>query len=1436
MTMEAKRELAKTIRELRTRVLDELGGVVARDVPLGFCYHDEVSPGEMTTHRWLERWWQKQEVAGRQPETEPQPRELILRAAAEQLAYTALNRVVILRLMEAPGSGGAGRPPLLSPPLVTGGWKVAGMTTYWQRLPATVRENASEGYACLLRLVFEDLASDLPGVFGRTELEELIPIPATAWRLMIDTLSAPELESCWTDDMTLGWVYQYWNDPEREALDQKLNRRQKLQSSEIASKTQLFTERYVVDWLLQNSLGPMWLAICAKQGWIPEVVESGVFDSLEARRDSWRHHRETGQVQLDEIMPLYSDVERRWAYYMPQDIGDNPNKYRVPPEVVAQAPDSVRDLRLIDPAVGAGHFLVVAMELLFHLYREEARHRGTVYEQAWEPKAIVECILENNLHGVDLDHRAVQIAAATMWLKGQRLGVGARPSRLNLVASTFRLDQLSGEDEALGALRLLVEKDTGVTGELTDMIVGVLRNADHLGSLLRFDHAVEVALEAHEKKMDAACGLSRASNYSQNLSKLGDRLRTRQCLVEHIEKFLAQHTQVDDLGVSLGSQQLAAGVRFIRILREGVYDLVMANPPYQSTSKMAEFSYVAHHYSLGKADLFAAFMLRGLDLTRTGGISAMLTMRNWMFLKRYAKLRRHLLDTYTLSSLGDFDRGAFDGVYDEVVSVSASVFTCSKACGMSLALCPTPREDTSRDRKRTVRKHSATLCHVGRYSFEADSLKSIPEWPLVYWWDEETKKRFGCSSFGSRFPVLFGVNTGNNSRFVRYVWEVDSEKLQLVRPGRTPPDGWVPYVMGGKGEAWFESLKTVICWRYFAFELKLSVAFRFGDGAISWKIPNTDYYFGQAVAFSLLGSRFGARVHRYASVIDSKGSSVYTDNVADVMLALNTYTSKMIMSSLNPTLSYQVSDVKRLPFSAPPQAAEIFYRLRKAFDEHESSREGSVEYKKPGPSCWEYTQSWAQTSIDRAPDAPLPTYTPVYQPESAAAQLSFALGVALGRFSPNGDGILDPVRADFCHALPAGLLFLDRTIDDRSCDLMTNQQTTLISGDGLSHPASKVIHDTWAAYRLELGTKRSLRDWLALDFFRDFHCRVYENRPIYWPLSSENRKFVAWVNIHRWDQNTLHTLLRDHLRPALTCLEGVINDLNQVRHRGHKQLAHRAKRRLDIFRKARDELERFALDVKQVGVQGPMATDSSCPQREQDHPYHLDLDDGVAVSSTALWRLLEPQWKEPKKWWRELALAESKQDYDWSQLAMRYFPKRADAKCRLDPSLAAAHGCLWRYHPVLAWAWELRLQDEIGCDFRLEEGPYRPGGQSPPIGESLPELPDGDEGSQAHRQRYLVNNRRAALTTIEQEAKRRIGPKRSTKRKRVAEMRIQEEGFWRGLPDEVYAMELRVSRYQRAEFRLISPDESTARATHEARYPDEAERRRRLLSELTTSS
>jgi hypothetical protein len=334
------------------------------------------------------------------------------------------------------------------------------------------------------------------------------------------------------------------------------------------------------------------------------------------------------------------------------------------------------------------------------------------------------------------------------------------------------------------------------------------------------------------------------------------------------------------------------------------------------------------------------------------------------------------------------------------------------------------------------------------------------------------------------------------------------------------------------------------------------------------------------------------------------------------------------------------------------------------------------------------------------------------------------------------------------------------------------------------------------------------------------HRQMYENRPIHWPLSSAGRTFVAWVNIHRMNEQTLRVLLADHLMPALGRVEGTLTDVRAARDGADAAAARAAERQLERVVRARDELQEFITAVERCGDAGPPPTDGKCPGREQDARWAPDLDDGVMINSAGLWPLLEPQWKDPKKWYKELATAQGRKDYDWSHLAMRWWPTRVDEKCRRDPSLGVAHGCFWRYHSERAWAWELRLQDEIGPDFRITEAPYRPGGR---------DVEDAGDGP--HRDAWLRDNAEQALAAVEKEAVRRMG--RGSKRRLVAELALLESGLWSEHAAALWAMELRLAERQGAELRIVAPDEPAARAAYEAAHPALVLARAELLASLS---
>lgn len=360
-------------------------------------------------------------------------------------------------------------------------------------------------------------------------------------------------------------------------------------------------------------------------------------------------------------------------------------------------------------------------------------------------------------------------------------------------------------------------------------------------------------------------------------------------------------------------------------------------------------------------------------------------------------------------------------------------------------------------------------------------------------------------------------------------------------------------------------------------------------------------------------------------------------------------------------------------------SSEIVGKLDESFSEHEAARENSVEFKRPGPSSWEWAQSWGQRAVDRAAGEALPEWAPEYEAARPEAWVSWGVGVALGRFGRGDEGILAEAPEG---ALPDGILFLSEVSEH----------------DSLRHPACELLHEQWAQWGAAINEANStksqedLRTWLRKRFFDDVHRPMYENAPIYFPLSSPKKTFVAFVSIHRWHAHTLERLSADHLKPEAKRVEGLIADAEAT---PEDQRTSKHQREIDRLTAALAELTAFDETIMRLALHGPAPTDAKCPPREVNARYEPVLDDGTMINAAALWEVLTPQWKYPKKWWKELASSKGKKDYDWSQLAMRYFPTRVSAKCVDDPSLAVAHHRFWTLHPERAFAWELRLQHDL---------------------------------------------------------------------------------------------------------------------------------------------
>lgn len=1305
LTQEAKQQLASTIRAIREQLLSAIHNEADRryrlSVPIDQAGLDEAS---RQRRERIEAWTDERARAAK-PQNKADlkaTKERLLAQAEKEAAATLVNRLVALRHLEALG--------LVRPAVVTGGWSSKGYREFREFAPALCSNgtsDATEGYATLLQLLFDELAVDLPGLFGDVGLTRLFPVPAATLRDVVERFDNSALASAWTDDTTLGWVYQYWNDPDREALDAKIDAKKKIEPYEIASKTQMFTERYMVEWLLQNSLGFTWLAMCKKHGWTADADR--VLPQLEERRAEWRRKREDGEVALDALLPIDGELEEHWKYYVQQPI---------PQDAIEESPESVRAIKVLDPACGSGHFLVIAFDLLVALYREEARHRGTTVSS----KEIAEAILEDNLHGIDIDARAAQISAAALYLKAKSLASDARPKRVNLVAPVLQLANLPPDDPAVVTLRRDLKKEVGIPEDLTNKLLSSLAGVDYLGSLLKVDAAIEEAIRSVELDFERKHGqgdLFGGFPAQQIRLTIGEAKAT---VLDKLEQFLAKHSKSEDIGLRLDGEQLAAGIRFVRMTKSEHYDLVVGNPPYSDTSLLTENKYVRGFYR-GKWNLYAAFLERGLELARPGGISALLTMRAWMFgiESSVRGLREYLLDTFDLRTLGDVDRGAFDEVPNDLLAAVITAFRRSRpASAMSVAIQPTPLSDKSYDRERTKRKRAALLAQVGRYEFLSTAFTAIEARPLVYWWSSEFLERCRVTpKLGKAAPVKQGMATADNPRFLRKPWEISASRLGAERHGDSrgsesrPAASWVPYIKGAAGVRWFESLDDVILWESNGLQVKVYNDYAYGS--YSRNIKNERFYFQPGVAFSMIGDTFHARAHRFRSVFDVVGSSVFTTDLANYVCAMNAKTSAYVLESLNPTLHFQVGDVKRLPIFPVPDAEKIYATLYEAFGAHEAGREASFEFRSPAPSPWAAAQEWAQLAVDRDTSEPLPDYHPAQTPSSPSNHMSFAVGVALGRFLPEGGLAVEAPPS----ALPHGIMFLSAATEE----------------DSLAHEACEVVRAAWAENHALLGMGSdvgSLRAWLRKKFVGHL-CDVYERRPVYFPLSSRAKNFVAWVSIHRWTQSTLANLLADHLAEEQRKVRGMIDDLRAARAQGGKR-AREVESRLEEVQPLFDELEQFIRDVEAILRDGPPTPDVETRPRECNAMHALELDDGVLVNSASLWPLLESQWKDPKKWWKQLANEAGPKGchFDWSRVSARYFPERVRRKCQEDPSLAVAHKCFWELHPGKAYAWELRLQDEIRREFTIDE-------------------PGSDEA----RAKFLAEHDREAREILAKELKRR---------------------------------------------------------------------------------
>jgi type I restriction-modification system DNA methylase subunit len=535
-------------------------------------------------------------------------------------AFTVLNRLSALRMAEARG---------LLLESVDNGFQAKGFQLY-ARLAGTGLGETGDAYRVYLFSVFDELAQDLPGLFDRYSPQgRLFPREASLLQVL-NLINDADIAAFWAEDETIGWIYQYFNSKdERKAMREASQAPRN--SRELAVRNQFFTPRYVVEFLVDNTLGRLWF-------------------------------NATGGA---------THLRERCQYLL------------VKPDEKPQAAIKLRDprtLKLLDPACGSMHFGLYAFDLFSEIYREAwawQKEYGTgSLDVSTQPHAefmplsrtyddeaaflrdVPRLIIEHNIYGVDIDPRAAQIASLALWLRAQRewhdAGVKAkdRPmiGRGHVVAATAP----PAEQDLLKTFTTNLDQRDA---KLFEQTLLMLNGLPELGVLLR--------VESELPRLIRSVFGEHGSLFSESDSALWEEagIRLHAALIEFSQAARSTYQG------RLFAQDALQGLRLIDLCRE-VFDVVVMNPPFGALAANTK-DQLAKAYPRSKNDLLAIMVERGLELLRSGGRIGAITSRTCFFLSSYQKWREEVvLGIARPEVMADLGHGVMD---DAMVEAAAYV-------------------------------------------------------------------------------------------------------------------------------------------------------------------------------------------------------------------------------------------------------------------------------------------------------------------------------------------------------------------------------------------------------------------------------------------------------------------------------------------------------------------------------------------------------------------------------------------------------------------------------------------------------------------------------------------------------------------------------------------------------------------------------------------
>jgi hypothetical protein len=858
-------------------------------------------------------------------------------------------------------------------------------------------ELAAEEGTDLWGLAAQFAQAMLPQIFRLDDPVLAVKLPLEI-RQQLQGLVAGLEEEVFTASDSLGWVYQFWQALEKERVNQS---EKKIGAEELPAVTQLFTEPYMVDFLLQNTLGAWWVT---------------------------RYPGKPCPVDLTYLRTLADGTPAAGKF--------------------EGWPNTLKEFTLLDPCCGSGHFLVAAFLLLVPMRMSSEGLRA---------KEAVDAVLEENLQGLEIDTRCVEIAVFALALTAWRFpGDDGIPLGVQKEIPTPRVAWCGA-------------RPAGSKEQWISIIPSEAQGSERLRRTLLRIH------NSFAKSQSLGSLLSPSGVANESLLESG---------IEEVRIFLDQalrkepRNQLEHESEDVSEMALAAqGILAAANLLDRKYTLVITNVPFKTAIELAKDikSFLGEKFKLGKANLASAMALRMQELTAPGGHFAYVAPQNWLALKGYEGVRRHYLESKNIRIIARLGDRSFESTGSNGEQISLNIMSDDHdSCSGEISAIDVSHAKSPRDKAELLRQ--ADILHL-----KVESLIKNRQSIINF------SSPSATSRVGDYASSLRGLGTSDSPRFVRRLWEVSS---------RLEEGDWEFYQSTTSETTLYAGMDYAIFWQKESGELKkLADSVKHSNhGAQNWRRGKPNWGL-QGVTISQMG-RLTASIY-CGNIYDVNCTAIVPrDQTLVPALWLYAESGKLAQAvrSLNQKRSVEVGTFLAAEF-------DLAYWVQLA---HERLPDGLPRPYSNDPTQWLFhghprpAQQPLQVSVSRLLGYRWPAETDNQMDLSDAAREWIAQTECLNEYSTH-DGIvcLPSVRGE----LPAQERLSKLLVAAFGDEWSTAKERILISEAAVNNKVHKDVPN--------------LRGWIR-NFFFEEHSKVFQGKPFILQIwDGHPTGFSALVNTHK---------------------------------------------------------------------------------------------------------------------------------------------------------------------------------------------------------------------------------------------------------------------------------------------------------------------------------